>query len=272
MTKAAFSLRGAMILCIGAGALMPVSAGAQSTPAPWDSGKWQFAATLYGYFPDIGGKLSFPVSTGGSSINVNANTLIDSLKFAFMGAFDAHNGKWGVFTDVLYLDVSGSKSQIRDFSLGQGNLPASTTADFNLGLKGTVWTLAGEYRVASDPAWTTDVLVGARMLGVKPKLDWSFNGDLGQTPVVDRSGSKEISDTLWDGIVGVKGRYAFGEDRRWGVPFYADVGTGQTQLTWQAAIGLSYSYQWATSSGCGGISTGMTTREARTSRSISTAR
>jgi hypothetical protein len=232
-------------LVFAAGVLLPATTTAQSASSVYESEKWLFTATIYGYLPDIGGKLNFPVATGGTSINVDASTLIDHLKMTFMGALDVHNGKWGVFTDVLYLDVGGSKSQTHDFSIGRQGIPASTTADLNLDLKGFVWTIAGEYRVASDPkAWTVDVLAGARMLGVKPTLGWSIQGDLGPIPESGRSGSQQIKENLWDGIVGVKGRFALSDDRRWNVPFYLDVGTGQTQLTWQAAAGVSYSYKW----------------------------
>ena len=232
-------------LGFAAGALLPATSAAQSASPAYESEKWMFTATIYGYLPDIGGKLNFPVDAGGSSINVDASTLIDHLKMTFMGALDVHNGKWGAFTDVLYLDVGGSKSQTHDFSIGRQGIPASTTADLNLDLKGFVWTIAGEYRVASDPkAWTVDVLAGARMLGVKPTLGWSIQGDLGPIPESGRSGSKQIKENLWDGIVGVKGRFALSDDRRWNLPFYLDVGTGQTQLTWQAAAGVSYSYKW----------------------------
>jgi hypothetical protein len=245
----AVTIRAAIVLCVATGVFAPMqaaaqSAPAQSTPASWDSGSWQFGATLYGYLPTIGGKLNFPVSGGGTSINVDANTLLNHLKMTFMGAFDAHNGKWGVFTDVLYLDVGGSKSQTHDFGIGHEGIPAQTTANLNLDLKGVVWTIAGEYRMAADPTWTVDVLAGARLLGVKPTLGWSIQGELGPIPESGRSGSKQISDNLWDGIVGVKGRFAISDDRRWNIPFYLDVGTGQTQLTWQAAAGVSYSYQW----------------------------
>ncbi len=250
MRATAIAIRAATILFAAAGAFAPMQASAQSapassTPTTWDTGKWQFAATIYGYLPTIGGKLNFPVESSGTSIDVDANTLLNHLKMTFMGAFDAHNGQWGMFTDVLYLDVGGSKSNTRDFNIGHEGIPASTTADLNLDLKAIVWTIAGEYRLVSDPkAWTVDALAGARMLGVKPTLGWSFQGELGPIPEAGRSGSKQINETLWDGIVGVKGRFNLSDDRRWNLPFYLDVGTGQTQLTWQAAAGVSYSYQW----------------------------
>jgi hypothetical protein len=234
---------GTAIFVIAAGALLPTSAAAQSAQTGQESGKWQYTATLYGWLPSIGGKLAVPVESGGS-INVDASQIIDSLKFTVMGTFDAHNGRWGVFTDVLYLDLGGNKSQTRDFSIGSIGLPANTTADLNLDLKGLVWTLAGEYRVVSDPAWTVDVLAGARLVDVKPTLGWSIYGDLGPIGIAGRSGSKEINESVWDGIVGVKGRYAFGANRAWFVPFYLDVGTGQSDLTWQGATGLGYVYHW----------------------------
>ena len=231
-------------LCLATGALLPAPATAQSTPYPSAGEKWQFAATIYGYLPSIGGKLSVPVDSASTGLSVSADQIIDSLKMTFMGTLDAHNGRWGAFTDVLYLDVGGNKSQTRDFAVGGSGLPASTTADVNLDLKGTVWTIAGEYRVISDPAMKMDILAGARYFGIKPTLGWSIQGDLGPIPEPGRSGSKEIDETVWDGIVGVKGAYAFGADRRWSVPFYFDIGTGQSDLTWQAAAGVAYSYHW----------------------------
>ena len=230
------------VLCFAAGAVLPTSAAAQSPQPGWESGKWQFSALIYLYLPTIGGKMAFPAD--GSNINVDADTLIENLKFAFMGTFDAHNGRWGMFTDVLYLNVGGNKSQTRDFSIGNIGLPANTTADLNLDLKGTIWTLAGEYRVVSDPALKMDVLAGARMFDIKPTLGWSITGDLGPIGAPSRSGSREISGSVWDGIVGVKGRYAFGENREWFVPFYLDVGTGQSDLTWQGAAGIGYAFRW----------------------------
>ena len=185
-----------------------------------------------------------PASTGGASINVDADTILSNLKMTFMGTLDVHNGRWGAFTDVLYLDIGGSKSNTRDFSIGNIGLPASTTADLNLDLKGTIWTVAGEYRVISDPATKVDLLAGARLFNIKPTLGWSIHGDLGPIPGPGRSGSKEIDESVWDGIVGVKGRYAFGDNRAWYVPFYFDIGTGQSDLTWQAAGGIGYTYRW----------------------------
>jgi hypothetical protein len=212
---------------------------AQST---WDTGKWSYGAELYVYLPSIGGKLNLPLSGGGpgGGISVDADTLLSSLEFAMMGMFEAHNGRWGVYTDLLYLNVGGSKSGTRDFTIGGGALPGTATGDLDLDLKGAIWTLAGEYRLVADPAWTIDALAGARMFSLKPSIDWSVSTSVPGLP--GRSGGDEVRQTKWDAIVGVKGRYAFGANRAWYVPFYADVGGGGSDLTWQVAAGVGYNH------------------------------
>ena len=207
------------------------------------SDQWKFRASIYGWLPDIGGSTSFPAGTG-TSINVNADKIIDTLKFTFMGTFEAQKGRWGAFTDVIYLDVGGSKSQTRDLTVGNVTLPAGVTADAQLDIKAWVWTLAGTYRVVSDPGFTMDVLAGARLLDVEEKLGWQFSANLGGIAPPPRTGNSELKDNVWDGIIGVKGRFAFGADREWYVPYYVDVGTGDSDLTWQGVTGIGYAFRW----------------------------
>lgn len=207
------------------------------------SDPWQYSALVYVWLPDIGGKTTFPAGTG-SSISVDASQIIDSLKFTFMGTFEAKKGRWGIFTDVVYLDVGSSKSQTRDLVIDGHPLPAGITADATLDLKGLVWTLAGTYNLVKDPGVTMDVLAGARLIDIKTTLDWQFSADLGSDSFPARTGTTEVKATKTDGIVGVKGRFNFGDNREWFVPYYFDIGTGQTDLTWQAVGGIGYSFKW----------------------------
>jgi hypothetical protein len=223
--------------------MLPSAASAQTASSQAQPGAWNFTATLYGWFPSISGTTIFPVDSN-NSITADSGDIIDNLKFAFMGSLDAHNGRWGAFTDVVYVNVTGDASQTRNFSLGNAGVPVGTSADLNLGIKGWVWTLAGEYRVASTSQITMDVLFGARMLNAKETLNYSLFGNIGSISAAGRSGNQERSETIWDGIVGVKGRLAFGDDGRWLVPYYADVGTGGSDVTWQAAIGIGYAFRW----------------------------
>jgi hypothetical protein len=225
---------------VGAALMLPASAHAQTAAS---QGDWKYTGTLYGWFPSIKGSTTFPVDSD-NTIKADSGNIIDNLKFVFMGTLDAHNGTWGAFTDVIYLNVSGDKSQTRDFSIGGPNVGVGTTANMNLDLKGWVWTIAGEYRLVSSPDMTMDAVIGARMLDVKSKLDYSLFGNIGSIAEINRSGSRERSENVWDAIVGVKGRYAFGSNHEWIVPYYADVGTGGSEVTWQATAGLGYAFGW----------------------------
>jgi len=230
-------------IAVLAGALLaPAAATAQSaTPEP---GAWQYSATLYGYLPSISGNTAFPADSGGVPINISAQQIIDSLKMTFMGTLEANNGRWGAFTDIVYVNLGHTKTGSRDFTIGDIGLPVGTTSDLGLDFKATVWTLAGEYRVASDPGLTVDAIAGTRMLDLKQRLNWTITGSIGPLDPVNRTGKAEADQTVWDGIVGVRGRYAFGAQREWSVPFYLDLGAGQSTMTWQAATGIGYGFKW----------------------------
>ena len=226
-----------IIATLGILTALPQTATAQS------SDEWRFHALLYGYFPEISGKSTFASETGRDGITVSANKIIENLKFTFMGTFEAQRGRWGFFTDVVYMNVGNSKSNTRDLSVGRVELPVGVTADLDLDIKSVVWELAGSYRVSTDPSAPFDILAGARMLSLKQTIGWEFSADLGSNQP-SRSGSKEIKGDNWDGIIGVKGRLAFGSNREWFIPYYADIGTGDSDLTWQAVAGLGYAFHW----------------------------
>jgi hypothetical protein len=223
---------------LSAALFAPAAALAQSAE------NWEFKAAIYGYFPTIGGTGNFKPSGGSSSASVDIDTILDNLKFTFMGQFEARKGEWGLFTDVVYMDVGADKSGARGLTLGDRALPAGVNGSASYDLKGWLWTLAGTYRAVSTPTYQLDVVAGARLLDIEQKLGWSLAGNVGSIPVLDRSGQRQADLSNWDAIIGVKGRASLGEDRRWFVPYYFDVGTGQSRFTWQALAGLGYQFDW----------------------------
>jgi hypothetical protein len=218
-------------------ALVPLHAHADST-----SGDWQWDATVYVYLPSIGGETSFPPSGGGPSVDVSADAILDSLNFAFMGALGVHKGPWGVATDVIYLDLGSSKKGTRDFGIGQVEVPASVDGDFKYDLTGWLWTLTGSYALVQQERVSMDVLAGVRMLDLEQTLRWQLNGDISTLPLPGRSGNSSVEATQWDAIVGLKGRASIGAEDNWYVPYYLDVGTGDSDLTWQGMVGVGYSF------------------------------
>jgi hypothetical protein len=207
------------------------------------SDEWQFAATLYGWLPDIGG--STKVAAGdGRTIDVDISTILDHLKMTAQGTFEIQKGHWGAFTDLVYLDVGDSQSQTRGIGIGGQPLPGSIEAAAEFDLKSVIWTLAGSYRSLASPAATLDWLAGARLVSIDQDLDWEFTGDFGPITPPPRTGNRSASADQWDAIVGLKGRFGFGADHNWAMPFYLDVGAGDSDLTWQAMLGFGYAFAW----------------------------
>jgi hypothetical protein len=228
------------------GAVVPSTASAQVAPTslPAQGSDWRYTATIYGYLPSVSGTSAFPADGSGTRLNIDASKVLDKLKVFAMATGGAHNGTWGVFTDVIYLKFQAAESASRDFTIGNVGLPADASAAFDWELKGTAWTLAAEYRVVSAPAVTVDVLGGTRLLNTRQHLRWNIDGSLGPLDPAARTGEITTSQSTWDAIVGVKGRYAFGDDRQWSLPFYLDAGVGESQYTLQAAGGLAYQFGW----------------------------
>jgi hypothetical protein len=244
MNRAQEQRRRGVMFAVALSAFAPAMAAAQpSQPAP-PEGAWRYGLSLYLYVPSLSGTSSAPADSNGTPIGINVDNLLDTLEFTAMGAFDAHNGRWGVFTDVMYLHLSGSTHQSRDFTLGGAAPPIGTAADLDWNFKGTIWTIGGEYRVLADPAITVDALAGARWFDVRTTTGWSITADLGPVLPSGRTGSVDGKETSLDAIVGVKGRMAFGSSGRWSMPFYLDIGAGEAELTWQAATGVSYAFKW----------------------------
>ena len=207
------------------------------------SDDWKFQAMVYLYLPSISGETTFPGSGGGSDAGVDGSKILDNLNFAFMGSFEANKGVWGVFADVIYLDIGDSESPTRDFSIG-GTLPADATASIHYDLNGWLWTLAGSWRAASGPNYELNLIGGTRLIDVDQTIDWQLSGNIGSVALPDRAGERTAGVRNWDAIVGLKGRGWFGEDQHWFLPYYLDVGTGDSSLTWQAMVGVGYAFDW----------------------------
>jgi hypothetical protein len=151
-------------------------------------------------------------------------------------------GRWGVATDVHYL-VGATKSNTRNLSVGKTTCRrALPKAD--LDITSWVWTTVGTYRVTDQPAHTLELIAGARLLDLSQTLTWHLDGNIGSLPLPGRDSKSEAGNDLWDAIIGVRGQINFGTNRAWFVPYYLDVGTGDSDSTLQATAGLGYAFSW----------------------------
>ena len=208
------------------------------------SSGWEFGASIYGWFPDIAGTTAFSPPGSDSEFEIKFEDIVENLEFALMGVFDARKGSWGVVTDVMYLNLANSKSATVDGSIGPNNIPTKATADIDLDMVSWVWNLAAYYRVLALNGTTFDILAGTRYLDVDQKIKWDMTRNFDDVPVAERSGEVEMGMTNWDAIVGIRGRIGLGAKKALFIPYYLDLGLGESDLTWQGIAGLGYAFGW----------------------------
>jgi hypothetical protein len=201
-------LRSRLLQALLAGILLVGASLAQAEDSDADSG-WQFAIAPYLWAADVGGK-----TQAGSSIDISFDDIVDNLESALMVSFEARKNKWMILADYLYLDVAASKQV--------GPLPIT------MNLRSKVVHLAGGYNLYQEKS-RLDLIFGVRNLD----LDLGLSTVIMGTPV---SGSQ--SGNILDGIIGVKGQ--LGLSKRWYLPYYVDIGTGDSDFSWQATAGASF--------------------------------
>ncbi len=198
------------------------------------SDDWQYKAAIYLWGASIGGDTTVQSDAqdaiSQADLGISFDNLLDNLDMAFMGSFEARKGKWSIITDLLYLDISaGNRNKI--------GLPTEPPIRLNtrtkLDLSGWVLQAAGGYNLISDERSSFDVLVGARYF----ELDTGFSADLSLLNR-EREYKASASGSVLDAFIGMKGSYALAPN--WTVLYYADLGAGQSDFTWQANGGISY--------------------------------
>jgi len=216
----------APVLCAGAMTIAPATVPAAN---PVGGDQWQFKAGAYLWGAGIDAETAV-----GSDIDISFDSLIDNLHLAFMGNLEARKSKWSLAADLIYLNVGDD---------GGGSVPVSEVPGVSIkvdaGIKLRAWVMGftGGYNLWQSERLTLDAIAGARYFEVKVTLN-----------AADQLGpfSKQLETTAsgenWDAIVGVKGNVKLTD--KWYAPYYLDVGTGDSDFTWQIAAGAGYRFNW----------------------------
>lgn len=228
----------ALALCV------PLGAAAQSA-----SDDWKFALTPYLWLPNINGTLKYgvPPGAGGSpEVEVGPNDYLINLNAVLMLAGEARKGKWSLFTDFIYLDISSEGSSVKSVDFGGTRVSTTIDAGTKTSFTGLTWTLGGGYTVVQSPGARLDVFGGFRYFRVEVSTDWNLSATVtgpGGGLSFPRTGSVSKDADLWDALIGVRGRINLGEGN-WSIPYYLDVGTGSSSLTLQGLLGVAYAFGW----------------------------
>ncbi len=227
-----------------------------SALAESNSDDWQFQITPYLWLPTIGGTLNFDLPPGGGGspdIAVGPTDWLELLNFGAMIGGSARKGRFSIFTDIIYLSMT-KNDDARVVSVDgnvSGNLVSMpVSADLTLNTRtdfdGLLWTLAAGYTISETDTSSVDLFAGVRLFSTDFTASWDLSASVttpGGVELLAAQGSIGSDTDLWDGILGVRGHFRFG-DGNWSVPYYFDVGAGSSDLTWNAMAGLSRTYGW----------------------------
>lgn len=208
-----------------------------------ESEEWQFRASVYAWLPSLAGETNFtiPGSPDGGDGSVDMDRILDSIESAFMGGLSAKKGRWGVFADYIYLDLSDTTKDSRALDIGDIGIPGELGYKTTLGITGWVLNAAGAYTVVDNDMYSMNLLAGVRYLDLEEELDWEVSAQTGNRPENSLSGNIKIKDQVVDAIIGVHGEVKFGQSN-WSAPYHFDVGTGDTEYSLQGAVGINYAF------------------------------
>ncbi len=216
---------------IAAGAVL-MAASAMAGASENATNDWQYGFKIYAWLPTISGDMRYDFPNTGGEVEVDVDKILDALHMTFMGSFEVRKGNWAGFTDVLYVDLEGDNTK----SVGLPDGDSVDLFDADMEIEAWVWTLGGSYTAWQNQGGYLDLLAGARMMSMDTTLKLEGTGPLQANHKLTESVE------LWDGIVGAKGRIKLSE--QWFLPYYGDIGTGDSDLTWQLSGGVGYSFGW----------------------------
>ncbi len=191
---------------------------------PGSGENWEFYLEGYGWIATIDA-----TSANGHDIEIDFKTIVENLDFAVMTAGGARKGPWSLNADLLYLNISDSSDQAL----------AGPLVLERVGLKSVIVTATGGYAVVDENEGHLDLLLGGRYLYLD--ADLRFRTDPRLPPLSPREANLSSDGSNIDGIIGLKGEYNVSE--KVFLPVYADVGTGDSDLTWQAFGGIGYRFE-----------------------------
>jgi hypothetical protein len=184
---------------------------------------------LYFWATELAGQMSAGPAT--VPIFLEFEDAADNLGGAFSFHLEASRGRWGVLTDLNFIQLASSA----DFTVGP-----LRDVEGDVELDNVMFELGGLYLL--NEARSVGVIGGLRTYTLSPKIQ--LTGSLGSeiAPVDD-------SETSPNGFVGLVLRPRLTD--KWTFIGRADIGAGDADLTWSAVAGVEYRFKaW------GGLETG----------------
>lgn len=193
---------------------------AQTGPATAMDGRWHFAVVPYFWFSGMEGSVSMK-GLPEVPVEKSFSDIWSDLDMGFQGHFEARHDRWGLGTDVVYMNLGAGVAEGRP-TLEQLGLNADVR---QLVLEGLAFRRVASGGKAENPAYL-DVLAGARYSGTSSRLRGS-----------EFDGTKRTLDWV-DALAGVRFHVTLGS--RLGFSARGDVAGFGSDVTWNARADLGY--------------------------------
>ena len=183
---------------------------------------WQYAGSLNLWGAGIQG-----TAQDGTEIDVSFTDILDALDFTFMGTLEAQNSRWSLLGDYIYLKVSA------DQGASLPTMAGTISRSVGVTVKSQIVNLIAGYNFSESESGRHEIVFGARNLDLTTQINIAVGG---------ASAGTAVSGDIWDGVIGLRGKVNL--QGNWFVPYYLDIGSGQSDSTWQAMGGVGYKYKW----------------------------
>jgi hypothetical protein len=186
------------------------------------SGEWEKYFEVYGWLPNI-----YITTAQQDHVTLTLGDLLKNLDMLAMFDLGVRKDKWSFATDILYMNLGKKIKGEREF-LGQ-----PVTGNIKLDMRAFISTVNAGYQIAGDDTHRLSVIGGLRYLYIRLPVEFNLGDRITRTRV--------SSGHTWDGIVGLEGKKTIND--KWYMDYYGDIGTGDSDLTWQAKVGFGYQFK-----------------------------
>lgn len=204
------------------------SGGSSQSPLTVDGKPWKFMIAPYLWVPAQHGNVGIGNVNANVSMSVGDtwNALWDNFRFAGCIHVEAIKDKWSFFGDAMYMHLG---NDVKD-------LPVEVN------YKSGIFELGAGYAIHDGvlPGAASDSSVKVRLEPIAGTRIWLLDTEI-STPI----GSRSHNEVWIDGFAGIRGELAFNET--FSLSGRIDVGTGMSELTWNALtmLNVNLSEHWA---------------------------
>ena len=185
---------------------------------------WQFQIAPYLWLAGLSGDVATLPGVPPASVDADFSDILENLDVAFMIAGEARRNRFGLFADIVYVDIEAT-----------GSVPGPLYSTAKLKSQTLYATGAGFWRLWRDERSSLDVMAGLRL--------WSVDTELALGAGIRPATTVSQNESWVDPLIGFKANGTMGGDRffqSFGLVF-GGFGLG-SDFMWDTSVNLGYKW------------------------------